>query len=78
MYCGLPAVTFTIEGSGVNWVNQDGLTGIEIKEFDSKKYAKALMAVSKDQYGSNARKWIEEKFTEKAISNSVKEFFYNI
>lgn len=78
LYCGLPAVTFTIEGSGVNWVNQDGLTGIEIKEFDSKKYAKALMTVSKDQYGSNARKWIEEKFTEKAISNSVKEFFYNI
>lgn len=39
LYCGLPAVTFTIEGSGVNWVNQDGRTGIEVHEFDSQKYA---------------------------------------
>ena len=75
LYCGLPAVTFTIEGSGVNWVNQDGRTGIEVHEFDSRKYAQALMSVSKDKYGVNARKWVEESFTENAINNAVKEFF---
>lgn len=75
LYCGLPAVTFNIDGSGVNWVNKDGVTGIEVNEFDAEKYAIALMSVTKDKYGTNARNWIEENFTEKAISNTVKEFF---
>lgn len=75
LYCGLPSVTFTIDGSGVNWVNQDGLTGIEVKDFDAEEYAKALMSVSKEQYEANARKWVEENFTEKAIKDSVKNFF---
>lgn len=75
LYCGLPAVTFTIEGSGVNWVNQNESTGIEVHEFDSFKYAQALMSVSKEKYGTNARKWVEENFTESAINNSVRLFF---
>lgn len=32
MYCYTPAVTFTIEGSGVNWVNLNGITGIEVSQ----------------------------------------------
>ena len=75
LYCGLPAVTFTIEGSGVNWVNRDYVTGIEVHDLDAQKYASALMSVSKDIFGKNARKWVEENFTEKAIIKNVKSFF---
>lgn len=75
LYCGLPAVTFTIEGSGVNWVNQDGSTGLEVHEVDSQKYAQALMKVSKEKYGANARKWVKENYTENAIYRTVKNFF---
>ncbi|MBB5226579.1 glycosyltransferase [Treponema ruminis] len=75
LYCGLPAVTFTIDGSGVNWVNQNGNTGIEVFELDAKKYANALMSISKEKYGANARKWVEDNFTDKAIYNSVMSFF---
>lgn len=77
LYCGLPAVTFTIEGSGVNWVNQDGVTGIEVKEFDAKEYARGLMNASKEMYGANARKWVMENFTENAIYEKIKIFFEN-
>lgn len=75
LYCGLPAVTFTIEGSGVNWVNQDGVTGIEVHSFDAKKYADALMSISKEKYGKAARNWVKENFTEEAITDKIKEFF---
>lgn len=75
LYCGLPAVTFTIEGSGVNFVNKDGVTGIEVHDFDAKKYAQALMSVSKEKYGISARKWVEKNFTDKAIFDTVKAFF---
>lgn len=75
LYCGLPAVTFTIDGSGVNWVNQNGNTGIEVAELDAKQYANALMSISKEKYGANARKWVEDNFTDKAIYNKVMSFF---
>lgn len=42
MYCGTPAVTFTIEGSGVNWVSVNNETGIEVANGDEKAYAKAI------------------------------------
>ena len=31
MYCYTPAITFTIEGSGVNWVNLHQVTGLEME-----------------------------------------------
>lgn len=42
MYCGTPAVTFTIPGSGVNWVSLNGETGIEVPNGDDEAYAKAI------------------------------------
>ena len=48
MYCRCPAVTFHIEGSGVNWVSLNGVTGIEVDNSDSKKYASAIDTLLKD------------------------------
>lgn len=42
MYCGTPAVTFTIEGSGVNWVSINGETCLEAPNKDIKTYAKHI------------------------------------
>lgn len=78
LYCGTPAVTFTIEGSGVNWVNKNGLTGIEVNELDEKKYAEALLKVSKRKYGKNARQWVVDNFTEDKIYTKVKKFFKDL
>lgn len=42
MYFSHPAVTFTIPGSGVNYVNLDGVTGIEVPNRNVEKYAAAI------------------------------------
>ena len=52
MYCGSVPVTFTIEGSGVNWVSVGGETGIEVPLGDVKAYAEAIdrLLTDKDLY----------------------------
>lgn len=68
MYFGKPAVTFTIYGSGVNFVNLAGVTGIECPNSDSHAYAEALRKLALDpelreKMGVAARKRVEEHFT---------------
>ena len=78
MYFGKPAVTFTIPGSGVNYVNLDGLTGIECPNCDSKAYAEALKKLADDpelreKYGQAARQRVMENFTEDIFAENLLE-----
>ena len=52
MYCGCVPVTFTIEGSGVNWVSLKDETGIEVNLGNVKAYATAIdkLLSNKDLY----------------------------
>lgn len=68
MYCGKPAVTFTITGSGVNYVNLNNVTGIEVENRNVKKFAEAIEIISNDEdlkrkYGENAKDRVESLFT---------------
>lgn len=68
MYCGTPAVTFTISGSGVNWVSLNGETGIEVPNGDDEAYAKAIDTILNDKklyqrFVANAQKRVKEFFT---------------
>lgn len=68
MYCNTPAVTFTIAGSGVNWVNLDGVTGIEVPNGDVRAYASAIDRLLCDtellrRYGEAGHKRVVENFT---------------
>ena len=45
---GRPAVTFTVPGSGVNFVSVDGETGLEAPNCDSKALAKNIMLLIED------------------------------
>lgn len=68
MYFGHPAVTFTIPGSGVNYVNLDGVTGIECPNSDYKAYADAIKKLAENeairqQYGEAARQRVLDNFT---------------
>lgn len=80
MYCGLPAATFHIEGSGVNFVNLDKVTGIEVPYIDSKLYAEALEAVAANQeeYGNAAHLRVCQLFTEEAITTRLLDFFAKV
>lgn len=67
MYFSKPSVTFTIQGSGVNYVSQDHVTGLEVRNGDISAYAEALISLKEDAavrsiYGENARKRVEELF----------------
>ena len=75
MYCGTPAVTFTIPGSGVNWVSQNGETGIEVPNGDDKAFAEAIDKLIGDKEFSkrcaeNGMKRVRDNFT---IPKMVKE-----
>jgi glycosyltransferase involved in cell wall biosynthesis len=77
MYFGKPAVTFTIPGSGVNYVNLDGVTGIECPNCDSHAYAQALMKLAgndalRKEYGDNARQRVLDNFTERTFEENIK------
>lgn len=83
MYFGKPAVTFTIPGSGVNYVNLDRVTGIECPNSDSKAYADALKELIDNdslrmEYGSNARKRIIENFTVETFGANIENLLKNV
>lgn len=42
MYCGTPAATFSIEGSGVNWVSINNETCLEAPNRDVDAYARNI------------------------------------
>jgi rhamnosyl/mannosyltransferase len=68
MYCGSVPVTFTIEGSGVNWVSINGQTGEEVPLGDVKAYAAAIdkLLRKKDlyyKYASAGKDRIIDMFT---------------
>lgn len=83
MYYGKPAVTFSIPGSGVNYVNLNGVTGIECTNSDSDSYAKAIKELIhnnklRQAYGISARRRVLDNFTIKKFNENVKELIDNL
>ena len=73
---GKPAVTFTIDGSGVNYVNLNNVTGLEVKNGDSKAFAEALIKISSDdelnqKFSKNAKERFNELFTFEKFKSSI-------
>ncbi len=68
MFCFTPAVTFTIKGSGVNWVNMNGQTGIEVPNRDARAFAAAIDKLLSDSnlasgYAKAAHQRVLDNFT---------------
>lgn len=83
MYCGCAPVTFTLEGSGVNWLSVKGLTGEEVALGDAHQFAEALDRLLSDnalrtRYAEQARKRVCEKFTEKTAVGLAKNDFLTL
>lgn len=67
MYYEKPAVTFTIQGSGVNYVCLHGENCIEVENGNVRKYAYALRKLAQDKelriaYGKAGKKRVEDNF----------------
>lgn len=77
MALGKPAVTFTIAGSGVNYVSLNGVTGIEAENGDVPAYADAIERLAEDpslreRYGAAAKERVETLFTEAVFRGNVR------
>lgn len=83
MSFGKPAVTFTIPGSGVNYVNLDGVTGIECPNADSRAYAAALTRLADDpqlrlRYGEAAARRVRENFLFSQFKANIRTLFDDV
>lgn len=73
LYCGLPAVSFDIEGSGVTWVNKNNYSGVVVKNFDKQAFARSINELLKKEdlraeLSRNAKSWVSDNFlTDKAF-----------
>lgn len=80
MYCGAVPVTFTLPGSGVNWVSPAGVTGLEVPLNDVQALAHAIDTLATDsalreQYSSAARKRVEECFTDEVVLDAARRIY---
>lgn len=80
MWCGTPAVTFSIPGSGVNWINLNGETGIEVDNGNILQFAAAIDHLlahddMRREYGRNARRRVEENMTLKSIAPALEALY---
>lgn len=83
MYFGKPAVTFTISGSGVNYVCLDGEDGIEVPNRDVKAYAEALKKLANDpaarkKMGLAGKKRVEENFLNTQFKDNISKLMLSI
>lgn len=80
LYCGLPAVSFRLEGSGTTWVNVDNQTGLVVPLNNIKAFAAAINhIVGNDQLhkrmSTNARAHIRSTFMRDRIWPILKHVY---
>jgi len=76
MFCGLPAVTFTIPDSGVNWLCLNEETGLESENGNVQQFVNAINRMVNDdvlrkQLGFNAHERIKHFFVTEVIKSDL-------
>jgi glycosyltransferase involved in cell wall biosynthesis len=80
LYCGLPAVSFNIEGSGALWVNKNNVTGFVVENRNVTEFAKAISKIlSSDKLRAtmsvNAQEWTKTHFLKDQIIPIMHEIY---
>lgn len=83
MYYEKPAVTFSIPGSGVNYVCLNGEDGIEVENRNVEKYADALRLLAKNedlrkQYGKAGKNRVVAHFLSPEFADNIRAEVKNI
>lgn len=83
MYYRTPPVTFTIDGSGVNWVNVKDVTGLEVENGDVEAFGGAIDKILKDgalkvRLGENAHRRIVDNFTMDKVKVLLKKEYEDL
>lgn len=77
MSCGKPVVATTIPGSGVSWVNKDGVSGLNVPPEDSKALAEAILRIDRERehFAEGAQRLFQERYTLDKMIEGVKAVY---
>jgi len=77
MSCGKPVVATIIPGSGVSWVNEDGVSGRNVTPGDPRAMASAIDDVMGNyrSFSKGAASRFEELFSEERMINSIVKIY---
>jgi len=83
MSCGKPVVATKIPASGVSWVNEDGVSGLNVPICDSRALAEAIQKILGDpevyeKFSSGAKARYEELFTRSKMIDGVLNIYNRI
>lgn len=83
MRAGRPVVTTRLHGSGIDWVNQDGVTGLTVEPGRPDALAQALNRLLEDPdlaraLGNNGRRRYEELFTARKMAEQVRAMYLSL
>lgn len=83
MSCGKPVVATKIEGSGVPWVNENGVSGINVEPGNSDELAKAILIILSDEkcynkFSECAKRRYNTLFTKERMIDSCVELYKSV
>lgn len=83
MSCGKPIVATKIKGSGVSWVNEDGVSGINVEPKNPEAIAKAIITILSDKkqymkYSEGARKRYHSIFRYETMIDNCINLYHSI
>lgn len=83
MSCGKPVVATDIPGSGVPWVNEHGVTGLNVPPGDPELLARAILEITKDEetyrrYSQNAYRRYSSVFTAEGMIDKAVKYYEQV
>jgi len=83
MSCGKPIVATCIEGSGVSWVNADGVSGYNVESRNAKALAEGIKKILSDpqryaEFSRASRQRYEQMFTQEKMVNRCLELYNDV
>ena len=80
MSCGRPVVATRIPASGVSWVNEDGVSGLNVEPGDPQALADAIRRICDDpqtwqRYAEGARKRFDRLFTAQMMIDKMTDIY---
>lgn len=83
MYCGCVPVTYTIEGSGVNWVSVGDQTGLQVPNSDISEYAKSIDRLLDNpallkNFKEKAKERVCSLFTNSVVSQQYQKLYHSL
>lgn len=81
MSCGTPVVATKIPESGVSWVNEDGVSGLNVEPCNPKAMSEAILAICKEEnyliFSEGARRRFDQVFRFEEMINKIIKVYEN-